>query len=62
MPATNCRYNVGLTVAATDILNHVNLSNPVGSLNSAFFGESLNTSSGGAMGTRRIQLTLRFTY
>jgi len=62
IPSANCRYNVGLTVAATDLFNHVNLSNPVGRLNSPFFDESLNTSSGGAMGTRRIQLTLRFTY
>ncbi len=63
------RYNIGLTIAATDIFNHVNLSNPVGSLNSPFFGESLNAVStgqglgaGGVTGTRRIQLTLRFTY
>jgi len=63
------RYNVGLTIAATDIFNHVNLANPVGSLNSPFFGESLNAIStgqglgaGGVTGTRRIQLTLRFTY
>ncbi len=63
------RYNVGLTVAVTDIFNHVNLSNPVGSLNSPFFGESLSAVStgqglgaGGVTGTRRVQLTLRFTY
>ncbi|HVW11256.1 MAG TPA: carboxypeptidase regulatory-like domain-containing protein [Bryobacteraceae bacterium] len=63
------RYNVGLTVAVTDIFNHVNLANPVGALNSPFFGQSLNAIStgqglgaGGVTGTRRIQLTLRFTY
>jgi hypothetical protein len=63
------RYNVGLTVAVTDIFNHVNLANPVGSLNSPFFGQSLNAIStgqglgaGGVTGTRRIQLSLRFTY
>ncbi len=63
------RYNVGLTVAVTDIFNHVNLANPVGSLNSPFFGESLNAVStgqglggGGVTGTRRVQLSLRFTY
>ena len=63
------RYNVGLTVAATDIFNHVNLANPTGVLNSPFFGESLNAVStgqglgaGAVTGTRRIQLTLRFTY
>ncbi len=63
------RYNIGLTLAATDIFNHVNLSNPIGSLNSPFFGQSLNAIStgqglggGGVTGTRRIQITLRFTY
>jgi len=63
------RYNIGLTIAATDIFNHVNLANPVGSLNSPFFGQSLNAVStgqglgaGGVTGTRRVQLTLRFTY
>jgi hypothetical protein len=63
------RYNLGLTVAVTDIFNHVNLANPDGSLNSPFFGESRNVVSqgqglgaGGVTGTRRVQLTLRFTY
>jgi uncharacterized membrane protein YgcG len=67
--STSHRYNVGLTIAATDIFNHVNFANPIGSLNSPFFGESLNAVStgqglgaGGITGTRRIQLTLRFTY
>lgn len=63
------RYNIGLTVAVTDIFNHVNLANPDGTLNSPFFGESRNVVSvgqglgaGGVTGTRRVQLTLRFTY
>jgi hypothetical protein len=63
------RYNVGLTIAATNIFNHVNEAAPTGALNSPFFGESLNAVSfgqglgaGGITGTRRIQLTLRFTY
>ena len=63
------RYTVGLTVAVTDLFNHVNLSNPVGNLNSSTFGESLSAVStgqglgGGALtGTRRVQFTLRFTY
>jgi hypothetical protein len=66
---TSHRYNVGLTVAATNIFNHVNLANPIGALNSPSFGESLNTISGGqglgaggVTGNRRIQFTLRFTY
>lgn len=67
--STGHRYNVGLTVAVTDIFNHVNLANPDGVLNSPFFGESRNVISqgqglgaGGVTGTRRVQLTLRFTY
>jgi hypothetical protein len=63
------RYNVGLTIAATNIFNHVNDAAPIGALNSPFFGQSLNAVSfgqglgaGGITGTRRIQLTLRFTF
>jgi len=63
------KYTLGLTVQATNIFNHVNLANPIGSLNSPFFGESLSSVStgqglggGGVTGNRRVQLTLRFTY
>jgi hypothetical protein len=63
------KYNVGLTVAITDIFNHVNLADPNSSLDSALFGQSLNAIStgqglgrGAVTGTRRVQLTLRFTY
>jgi len=63
------KYTLGLTIQATNIFNHVNLANPIGSLNSPFFGESLNAvsfgqglGSGGVTGNRRIQFTLRFNY
>ena len=63
------KYTLGVTLQATNIFNHVNLANPIGALNSGFFGESLNSVStgqglggGGVTGNRRIQLTLRFTY
>jgi hypothetical protein len=68
------RYNIGLTVAVTNILNHVNRSSPIGDLTSPFFGQSQNTSGfgggggggglagGTATGNRRIQFTLRFNY
>ena len=63
------KYTLGLTVQATNIFNHVNLANPIGTLNSPFFGESISSVStgqglggGGVTGNRRIQLTLRFTY
>ncbi len=72
--STAHRYNLGLTVAVTNILNHVNRSAPIGDLNSPFFGESQNTSGfgggggggglagGTATGNRRIQFTLRFNF
>ncbi len=63
------KYSLGLTVAATNLFNHVNLANPIGSLNSPFFGQSINSVSsgqglggGGVTGNRRLQITLRFTY
>jgi hypothetical protein len=65
----NHKYSLALTVQATNIFNHVNLANPIGTLNSPFFGESISSVStgqglggGGVTGNRRIQLTLRFTY
>ena len=63
------KYTFGVTLQATNIFNHVNLANPIGALNSPFFGESISSVStgqglggGGVTGNRRIQLTLRFTY
>ncbi len=63
------KYNVGLTVAVTDIFNHVNWADPSGVLDSPQFGQQRNVFSqgqglgaGGITGTRRVQLTLRFTY
>src|SRR6185312_11249973 len=63
------KYTLGLTIQATNIFNHVNLANPIGSLNSPFFAQSLNSVSfgqglggGGVTGNRRIQFTLRFNY
>ncbi|HVV45980.1 MAG TPA: hypothetical protein VHC72_12280, partial [Bryobacteraceae bacterium] len=69
--STAHRYNIGLTVAVTNILNHVNRGAPIGDLNSPIFGQSQNTSGfggggglagGTATGNRRIQFTLRFNY
>jgi hypothetical protein len=69
------KYTITLTASANNVLNHVNRSQPVGSLNSPFFGESLSSASGGfgggggggnpggsAMGNRRIQFQLRFSF
>jgi hypothetical protein len=63
------KYTLGLTIQATNLFNHVNLANPIGSLNSPFFGESISSVStgqglggGGVTGNRRVQFTLRFSY
>jgi hypothetical protein len=64
--STNQRYNLTLSVNARNMLNNVNLANPVGSLSSPNFGESLsvtNSSFGGSSANnRRIDLSLRFSF
>ncbi len=58
----------GLTIslAAQNLINHVNLSAPVGNLSSSFFGESLATvggfGGGSAAGNRRIELQARLGF
>jgi hypothetical protein len=44
------KYTLTLTMSANNMLNHVNRSQPVGNLNSPFFGESLNSAGGGPGG------------
>lgn len=71
------RYNLTFTASARNLLNHVNYSAPVGTLNSPFFGESLSSAGGfgggpggpggpggggGAAGNRKIELQLRFSF
>ncbi len=61
------RYNLTLSVNARNILNHENLSTPVGAITSPYFLESTGISGGfGAEGTasnqRRIDLQLRFAF
>jgi hypothetical protein len=68
---TGKKYNVTLSANARNVLNHVNLNQPVGSLSSPQFGESTNIASGGggpfgggggAAGNRRIELQLRLQF
>ena len=47
-PASEKRYNVNVSINFQNILNHVNLATPVGTLASPSFGESLGV--GGAFG------------
>jgi hypothetical protein len=62
------RYNLTFSLNFNNILNHVNLGNPVGNLGSSLFGQS--TSTGGSFGfgggnpayNRRVDAQLRFSF
>jgi hypothetical protein len=63
------RYNLTFSVNFQNLLNHVNLNNPVGNLGSALFGQSTATagSFGGFGGSnpaynRRIDAQIRFSF
>jgi hypothetical protein len=67
------RYTVNFSINFSNLLNHVNLSPPVGNLSSSSFGESLGLggSFGGfggfgggsaGAGNRRITAQLRFNF
>ena len=72
-PSEGKRYSLNLSINFSNLLNHVNLSTPVGNLSSASFGESLGL--GGAFGgfggfgggssgagNRRVTAQLRFSF
>jgi hypothetical protein len=71
------RYSLNLSINFSNILNHVNLSPPVGNLSSSSFGESLSLASpfggfggfgggggggGAGAGNRRVTAQLRFSF
>jgi hypothetical protein len=63
------RYNLTFSLNFNNLLNHTNLSNPVGNIGSLLFGQSTSTAGGfggfGAAGTaynRRIDAQLRFSF
>ena len=62
------KYNVTLSVMASNILNSVNPGSPNGNLSSALFGQSTQLAGGfgpgggSAAGNRRIELQLRFSF
>ena len=67
--STGKRYNLTLSVSARNLFNHVNLTPPIGTLSSPFFGESLSLAGGGfgpggngASSNRRLDLSLRFSF
>lgn len=64
------RFNLNVSIYFQNILNHVNLSTPVGNLSSPSFGESLGLSGGfggggggsAGAGNRRIYAQLRLNF
>jgi hypothetical protein len=68
-PAPEKRYTVTFSVNIQNLLNHTNLTNPIGNLSSPQFGESISSAGGfggpggsSAAGNRRIQFQLRFGF
>jgi hypothetical protein len=67
---TRRKYNLTISVNAMDILNHVNFANYSGVLTSPFFGRANSTvrsgfgggGFGGGAGSRRIDVSLRFSF
>lgn len=61
-------YNLNVGVRINNLLNTVNEGNPVGNLNSPFFGQPVNSAGGfgfgggGNSGNRRVDLQLRFSW
>ncbi|HEV2833837.1 MAG TPA: hypothetical protein VGW58_00895, partial [Pyrinomonadaceae bacterium] len=65
----NGRYNLTFSLNFNNLLNHVNLNNPVGNLGSQLFGQSTATAGGfGGFGqgvaayNRRIDAQIRFSF
>ena len=57
------RYNLEFTVSFRNLLNRVNLGNPVGNLRSSFFGQSISTVGGSSSaGNRRVELEVQFEF
>jgi hypothetical protein len=65
--ATGRKYNLTLSVSASNILNHVNYAPPSGDLSSPYFGEYRSLAGFGRFGgaatyNRKIDVQLRFTF
>ncbi|HXQ33267.1 MAG TPA: hypothetical protein VN843_04520, partial [Anaerolineales bacterium] len=68
-PAPEKRYTLTLSVQIQNLLNHTNLTNPIGNLSSPNFGQSISTAGGfggpggsSAAGNRRIQVQVRLGF
>jgi hypothetical protein len=63
--STNRRYNLTFSVNARNVLNRVNLSSPIGTLTSPFFGQSIGLSGGpfsSAAANRKLELQASFSF
>jgi len=56
----NSKYTLEFSVNVHNVFNHINLTSPVGNLQSPLFGESNNVN--GWMGYRRMDLMVRFNF
>lgn len=61
------RYNLTISASARNLLNRVNLANPVGNLNSPYVGQSIALAGGpfggtGGAANRRVDLQMQFSF
>ncbi len=62
---SNRRYSLTFSVNARNVLNHVNLSTPIGNLNSQLFGQSNGLAGGpfsSSASNRRVELQASFSF
>jgi len=61
------RYTLTFSINIQNLLNHTNLTNPIGNLSSPQFGESISSAGGfggpgSNAGNRRMQVQIRFGF
>jgi hypothetical protein len=66
-PAPEKRYTLTFSVNIQNLLNHTNLTNPIGNLSSPQFGQSISSAGGfggpgSSAGNRRMQVQVRFGF
>jgi hypothetical protein len=66
-PAPEKRYTLTFSINIQNLLNHTNLTNPIGNLSSPQFGESISSAGGfggpgSSAGNRRMQVQIRFGF
>jgi hypothetical protein len=66
-PTAEKRYTLTFSINIQNLLNHTNLTNPIGNLSSPQFGQSLSSAGGfggpgSSAGNRRMQVQVRFGF